>query len=285
MIKRTATSVPRDEGLVVHDGWRDVEVRWVVSADETDSRLGSVAWIEVPPGASYEVHRHPECERIVYVLEGEGFHCGSGDFDLKLDTDDALLVRSGQWHGFFNNTHKPARLISVYAPFAQVSEAQYQSYDGRSDSLSEEENAVVRVSGSETLEDPSLRDDEGFIDLHVRWLVNADQAASEHMLFGLSRFGPQGSHVMHRHPQAEEVCYVVEGKGVQLTADGETPVGPGELTFCKKDEWHGHVAGDGGMRFIFLYMGAPSLSAAEYELYDPEEAKRLAEVARSRKGR
>lgn len=285
MISRQVTAVSRDQRLAGHDGWREVEVRWVVSADETGSKLGSMAWIEVPPGASYEVHRHPECERIVYVFEGEGLHRGSGDFELKLRTDDALLVRPNQWHGFVNDTREPVCLVVVYAPVARISDTPYQSYDGSSAAESEGGNEVVRVSGSETPEDPSLRDDQGFLDLHVRWLVNAEQAASEHMLFGLSRFGPGGSHVLHRHPHAEEVCYVIEGEGgVQLTADGEFPIEPGELTFGEEGEWHGHVAGDNGMRFFFLYMGAPSLAAAEYELHDPEEARRLAEVARARQG-
>lgn len=284
MISRKVAAVAPDERLAAHEGWRDVEVRWVVSAYETGSRLGSVAWIDVPPGASYEVHRHPECERIVYVFEGGGSHLGSGGFEMALSADDAVLVRPGQWHGFSNDTVDPARLVVVYAPAARIADALYEAYDISAPAL-EGGNDVVRVSGSETREDPDLRDDQGFIDLHVKWLVNAEQAGSEHMLFGLSRFGPKGTHVLHRHPHAEEVCYVIEGEGgVQLTADGEFPIEPGELTFGEEGEWHGHVAGDEGMRFIFLYMGAPSLAAAEYELHDPDEARRLAEVARARQG-
>lgn len=284
MISCKVAAVAYDERLAAHEGWRDVEVRWVVSADETGSRLGSVAWIDVPSGVSYEVHRHPECERIVYVFEGGGSHLGSGGFEMALSADDAVLVRPGQWHGFSNNTANPARLVVVYAPAARVADTPYEAYDGSAPAL-EGGNDVVRASGSETREDPDLRDDQGFIDLHVKWLVNAEQAGSEHMLFGLSRFGPKGSHVLHRHPHAEEVCYVIEGEGgVQLTADGEFPIEPGELTFGEEGEWHGHVAGDEGMRFIFLYMGAPSLAAAEYELHNPDEARRLAEVARARQG-
>jgi len=269
MKKIKVRDIKPDAQLAQRKGWQDVTVRWMVSAEETGSRHGCVAWIEVPPGVSYDIHRYGECERVVFVFTGSGEHLDSTR-KLPLETGDAIYLAKGQWHGFRNSGPVPAQLLMLLAPIASPTQAGYEPYralaaaDGSGD-------PVVRVSGAVTPEDPDLRDDQGFIGLHVKWLINSETAPVEQMLFGLSRFDPTGSHVLHRHEHAEEVIYVIEGLGgLQLNEGYETPIEPGDLTFCAANEWHGHLAGSTEMKFIFLYLGAPSLAAAGYDVYEPD---------------
>ena len=60
----------------------------------------------------------------------------------------------------------------------------------------------------------------------------------------------------HRHPDHEEVFYVLEGELRVETPDGEFTVGPDEAFFVPADHWNRAVAaGDGPCRFLAI--GAP----------------------------
>ncbi|ELZ28224.1 cupin [Halosimplex carlsbadense 2-9-1] len=60
----------------------------------------------------------------------------------------------------------------------------------------------------------------------------------------------------HRHPDQEEVFYVVEGTATFETEDGEVAVSAGEAVRFAPGEWQlGRNAGDG--RCVALAMGAP----------------------------
>jgi quercetin dioxygenase-like cupin family protein len=263
MIKRTLEEIEPDFAFAKRPGWGGAAVRWAVSRDTVGSELGSVAWIEADPGEGYPIERYPDCERIVYVARGSGRHVGAGE-PIALRAGDGVLVPKGAWHGFVSDGTEPVLLVALFAPYADVSQASVEVSDGEPESGPQ----VVRVAASEIDWDPTLDDDMGFEGLDVKWLVNGETAGAEHMLFGLSRFAPKGSHVLHRHPLVEEVCYVVDGRGVQLL-DGEPfPVGAGELTFAARGEWHGHRADpDTDMHFLFLYLGKSTLEAAGYELH------------------
>lgn len=243
-------------------GFDGVTLRWAVSAARSGSQLGSVAWVEVAPGGRYPVERMPDCERILYVAEGDGEHL-NGDGTVALREGDGVLVPKGAWHGFHNTGPSPVLLIALFAPYADASLAVSEPWTA----TGEPGPSVVRIAASETEYDPDLRDDMGFVGLDVKWLVNGDTAGAEHMLFGLSRFRPGGFHVLHRHARVEETIYVIDGVGRQLTADGDVPVHAGDLTWGPAGEWHGHVAGDEEMQFMFLYQGASTLEAAGYELH------------------
>lgn len=264
MIKQRIEELTPDPAYLDREGWRHVELRWAVSRAATRSELGSVALVDVAPGGGYPVERLPDCERIVYVVRGGGLHHGDGD-SVRLREGDGVLVPEGAWHGFENDGGDPVRLVALFAPFADVAQAAAERLHAADRGAGP---AVIRVSASEVDYDPDLRDDMGFVGLDVKWLVNADTAGARHMLFGLSRFAPGGSHVLHRHPLVEEVIYVVSGAGQQLRDGDPVPVTAGDLTFASKGEWHGHVAGSEEMRFLFLYLGRSSLEQAGYELHD-----------------
>ncbi|MFB6195384.1 MAG: cupin domain-containing protein [Haloplanus sp.] len=60
----------------------------------------------------------------------------------------------------------------------------------------------------------------------------------------------------HRHPDQEEVFYVVEGTATFETEDGDVAVAAGEAVRFAPGEWQlGHNAGD--ERVVALAMGAP----------------------------
>ncbi len=85
----------------------------------------------------------------------------------------------------------------------------------------------------------------------IRWLINEKQDAPN---FAMRRFevAPGGQTPYHTHPWEHEV-YVLEGKAVAVSKDGETPIGPGSVVMVYPDEEHNFV-NKGDTDFVFLCM-------------------------------
>jgi len=56
----------------------------------------------------------------------------------------------------------------------------------------------------------------------------------------ITEYAPATEHKLHRHPE-EEVIYVLEGRGVSRTAEGERPMSPGTFVFVPADVDHATI--------------------------------------------
>jgi quercetin dioxygenase-like cupin family protein len=113
--------------------------------------------------------------------------------------------------------------------------------------------------------DPALKSEDGWIDMDVRWLVTSKNVGSEHSVFGLTIFPPGAKHDIHRHPNAEEVEYIVSGSGVAQVGDENVEIAAGELVFVPTNEYHGfHNTSDGETVMVWTYAPAASLEEAGY---------------------
>jgi hypothetical protein len=65
----------------------------------------------------------------------------------------------------------------------------------------------VRVDGFAA--DGSLRAEDGWINMNVKWLITKDSVGSQQTVFGITVFPPGAAHDVHRHPHAEETEYIV----------------------------------------------------------------------------
>ena len=117
--------------MTVNDSvpWRGVEIKWLAHAD-IGAQFGAALLVNVPAGAAYEVHRHREVERVVYVLAGSGKHRGGGG-TVAVVRDDALVLSPGTWHGFENDRGSAARLVILYAPHTRFPHHDYECTDRR----------------------------------------------------------------------------------------------------------------------------------------------------------
>jgi quercetin dioxygenase-like cupin family protein len=76
----------------------------------------------------HELHRHPNCEEVVYVLQGSGLHLQDGD-PVRVEQGDALYIGRGEWHGFHNDTDRITSLIGVYGGVGSLEEAGYETVE------------------------------------------------------------------------------------------------------------------------------------------------------------
>ena len=107
-----------------------------------------------------------------------------------------------------------------------------------------------------------LREDEGWIDMQVQFLISSPQ-----LLVGRTVLTPGARHERHAHPNCDEFLLVMSGAGEIYTNDGREPSRAGDVIFTPRNNWHGFDnTGDEDVLLIWGWSGAGSLEAAGYEL-------------------
>jgi len=102
-------------------------------------------------------------------------------------------------------------------------------------------------------------------------LIDEETVNAGEITFGHSRFESRTSvHKKHRHPNAEEIMYILSGRGVTGVNDQETVVTAGDTIWVPKGavHWFSNPF-DEPCEFVFLYTKS-SLAKAAYELVAAE---------------
>ena len=104
-----------------------------------------------------------------------------------------------------------------------------------------------------------------------RVLVDEEIGGAKNLTFGYARFEPKTSfHKKHSQPQAEEVFYVLSGKGIGGVGDGaeEVEIVKGDTVWVPQGAVHWlHNPFDSPCEILFLYT-CPSLESAGYEIVE-----------------
>ena len=109
---------PDQEGLIVRN---------VVSKDSTGGRKIILLSSEIPSGKVHLLHRHPNAEQIMYVLQGSCLALSEGE-PVRLKEGDAVFIAQGEWHGVRNDTDQPAVTLVIYAGAGTLEEAGYEEH-------------------------------------------------------------------------------------------------------------------------------------------------------------
>ena len=101
--------------------------------------------------------------------------------------------------------------------------------------------------------------------MDVRWLVTKENVGAVKTVFGVTYFSPGSRHEIHRHPNAEEVEYLISGSGVAYVGDDTVELGPGEAVFVPQNAYHGFENNsDAEVVMAWYYAGAASLEDAGF---------------------
>ena len=109
---------PDQEGLIVRN---------VINRDVAGARRIILLSAELPPGRVHLLHRHPNAEQIMYVLEGSCLALSEGE-PVSLSEGDAVFIAQGEWHGVRNDTDRPAVTLVIYAGAGTLEEAGYEEH-------------------------------------------------------------------------------------------------------------------------------------------------------------
>lgn len=122
---RSTHSTAEDPEIPTRPGWEGMHVWWLVTRDEAGSETLVVNETIIPPGKWHEVHRHPDAEEALYVLEGSGLHL-TGEGSHRLTRGDVVFVPRNEWHGFANDTESPVRVIGIFGGVGTYGDAGYE---------------------------------------------------------------------------------------------------------------------------------------------------------------
>jgi quercetin dioxygenase-like cupin family protein len=112
-----------------------------------------------------------------------------------------------------------------------------------------------------------LREDEGWIDMKVQFLIDERSAGARSLVVGRTVLPPGARHERHRHPNCNEFLVVMSGSGEIYTDEGREPSKAGDVVYTPAGHWHGFDnTGDEDVLLIWGWEGAGSLEAAGYEL-------------------
>ena len=77
--------------------------------------------MNILPGEDIGLEIHTDHDQFIRVEEGEGLVLmGDAEDDLsfqeRIEDDFAIMIPAGKWHNLVNDTDKPLKLYSIYAP-------------------------------------------------------------------------------------------------------------------------------------------------------------------------
>jgi oxalate decarboxylase/phosphoglucose isomerase-like protein (cupin superfamily) len=121
-----------------------------------------------------------------------------------------------------------------------------------------------KVSVHETESSPGIPE-RGWLDMDVRWLVTKDTVGASNTVFGITYFPPGSRHELHRHPNAEEVEYLISGSGVAYVDDDAVEMVAGDAVFVPRNAYHGFEnTTDDEVVMAWCYSGAAGLEEAGF---------------------
>jgi quercetin dioxygenase-like cupin family protein len=106
------------EGLVVRN---------VINKDDAGAQRMILLSSEIPPGKVHLLHRHPNAEQIMYVVEGSCLALSEGE-PVRLKEGDAVFIAQGEWHGVRNDGERSALTLVIYSGAGTLEEAGYEEH-------------------------------------------------------------------------------------------------------------------------------------------------------------
>ncbi len=138
------------------------------------------------------------------------------------------------------------------------------------------EHSRFKIVPANFAADTTLTEDRGWQKMDVRWLITSKTMPSTQTVVGKTSMPPgvKAQHAMHRHPNAEEWEYVVQGVGIKHVGDESFVLRAGELAFVPRDAYHALENGSDTETLITIwgYCGASSLEEAGY--FTPEDDRK-----------
>jgi len=110
----------------VEQGWRDVDIRFLITRDAAGT--GSVCLFRAvfPPGAAHQAHRHPNADEFFYVLRGRAL-LGAEDERHEARAGTVEFVPAGRVHWLRNlDPAEPVEVVGGYLGVGSLDEAGYE---------------------------------------------------------------------------------------------------------------------------------------------------------------
>lgn len=140
-----------------------------------------------------------------------------------------------------------------------------------------------KIRPEEFSPDRSLKEERGWHKMDVRWLITDKTVGSTLAVVGRTTMPPgvKSKHALHRHPNAEEWEYVIQGEAIKHCGEESFRLKAGDLAFIPRNVYHGleNTSETETLITIWGYCGAGSLDAAGYVIPEDEPTAEAAQKA------
>ena len=124
----TSPSVPgtlasKGSGQLAEFAWGNIE--WLFNAELAPGAEQTLGYVEIAPGEKNPLHAHPNCEELLFLIEGELDHSLEGAV-YQMQPGQAIRVPAGAKHDARNTSTRTARMVIIYSDPAR----QMVSYEG-----------------------------------------------------------------------------------------------------------------------------------------------------------
>jgi quercetin dioxygenase-like cupin family protein len=116
----------RDPGKATPMPWGSIQ--WLVTGATHPGSNLTFGYVEIEPGVKNPLMRHPNCDEVLYLLEGELDHSLEGEL-FHLEPGDAIHIPRGARHDAVNRGQTVARMVVAY----DTGERQIEILDGGRD--------------------------------------------------------------------------------------------------------------------------------------------------------
>jgi len=72
-------------------------------------------------------------------------------------------------------------------------------------------------------------------------LLGPENAGTKYLKINITEYAPGTEHALHRHPDQEEVIYILDGEGISRTKAGDQPISAGAFVFVPADTDHATI--------------------------------------------
>ncbi len=91
-------------------GW----IRWMMSSELDPATSQTFGVVQIDAGKRNQLHKHPNCEELLYVLSGS-FESVVGGRRVVLHAGDIIRIPANVPHQGINNTNAPMRAVVSYS--------------------------------------------------------------------------------------------------------------------------------------------------------------------------
>ena len=253
------------ENMKKGEGWAISEFRLPITGKDGSST--TIFHSIFRPGSTHNKHLHSRCDEIAVYLKGHGI-VGQSDERTEVGPGACRMMPKGSAHFFHNETKtEDGLVIGFYVGAKDVKDTGYEFAGAvektdleapRREGLSQ--GILLNVKDVKPLaaggkNAPNLKDFRLPIGRH-----NGSAAA-----LYWAKLQPGEAQQKHRLDKAEEVYYVISGKGEVGAGDGRAEIRGGHVGFVPKGvERYVVNTGTEPLEIIGVYTGAGSLEEAGY---------------------
>lgn len=89
-------------------------IKWLCSGEIDPQAKQTLGIVFINPGMSNPAHSHPNCDELLYVIDGQCEH-GLGDEEHHLEAGMMIRVPAGVAHSAHNSGWEPVKMLVSYS--------------------------------------------------------------------------------------------------------------------------------------------------------------------------